>query len=257
MGFPAHNERRVVYVFGASSGIGEATARLFAAEGYPVIAGARSKEKLDSIVADITKAGGEAHALSVDVLDEKSITTFLAEAEKLVGPPEIIVSGAGVLEAGISWEMTPSDFAAQIDIHLLAQQRVMHYVLPGMIERKVGDFIAIGSDASHTSRPRMGGYVAAKAGLQNLTEQAQKELEGTGVRMTIVRPGPVLTGMGLNFDESTTVAVVEDFQKHGLARHHGFCTPDQLAHGVLAAATLSRGAFITELEIQPEAPIAK
>ncbi|HJC59624.1 MAG TPA: SDR family oxidoreductase [Candidatus Dietzia intestinigallinarum] len=249
------NAERPVLVTGASSGIGRASAQALAAVGHPVVVGARRASRLDELVATIREAGGEATACAVDVTDAESVATFIATATDTYGDPEVLVSSAGTLTMARVWELSPEEFAAQLDIHLMSVHRLLHAILPGMIDRRRGDVVVIGSDVAYTARPRSGAYVAAKAGLENMANQARKELEGTGVRLGVVRPGPVMTEMGTEFDPATAEAVIDDWVRHGFGRHPRMCKPADLARGVAAMVAMPRGAQITELEIQPEAPI--
>lgn len=246
---------RPALVAGASSGIGRASAEALAALGHPVVVGARRADRLDELVATIRDAGGEATACAVDVTDADSVAAFVASATEAYGDPEVLVSSAGTLKMGRVWEMAPEDFAAQLDIHLRSVHRLLHSVMPGMVDRRRGDVVVIGSDVAYTARPRSGAYVAAKAGLEAMAHQARRELEGTGVRLGVVRPGPVMTEMGTEFDPATAEAVINDWVKHGFGRHPRMCKPADLARGVTAMVSMPRGAQITELEIQPEAPI--
>lgn len=253
--FPPHVDRRPALVVGASSGIGMATAEALAERGHPVAVGARRVDRLEELVARISGAGGEATALAVDVTDTDSVTAFVETAGKQLGAPEVVVYSAGTLAMTRVWEMTATDFSAQLDVHLVGLQRLLHAVLPGMIERRRGDVVAISSDVAHSARPRSGAYPAAKSGVDTLVRQARKELEGSGVRVGTVRPGPVKTEMGTELDQETAEAVINDWVRHGLARHPRMCRPADLAHGVTTMVSMPRGAQVVELEIQPEATI--
>jgi NADP-dependent 3-hydroxy acid dehydrogenase YdfG len=83
----------------------------------------------------------------------------------------------------------------------------------------------------------------------------QMELEGTGVRASIVRPGPTLTGMGMNWDHDVLQSVVDEWQRWGLARHGRYLSPDQVAAAVVAIVAAPRGAHFTMIEVHPEGPI--
>lgn len=255
--FPAQADpsTRPALVTGASSGIGRACAEALAALGHPVVVGARRVDRLDELVTTIREAGGQATACPLDVTDPTSVAGFLTAATDAYGEPEVLVSSAGTLIMARVWEMDPDEFDGQIDIHLRSVQRLLHAVMPGMIGRRRGDVVVIGSDVAYTARPRSGAYVAAKAGLEAMAVQARRELEGTGVRLGVVRPGPVMTEMGTEFDPATAEAVINDWVKHGFGRHPRMCKPSDLARGVTAMVSMPRGAQITELEIQPEAPI--
>ena len=183
-------ERRPAIVAGASAGIGEATAIELAARGFPVALGARRVEKLDDIVGKIRADGGEAVGFHLDVTDPNSVKSFVASAVDALGEIEVLVAGAGDTYFGKLAEISTDDFNSQLQIHLVGANRLASAVLPGMLERQRGDLIFVGSDVALRQRPHMGAYGAAKAALVAMVTNYQMELEGTGVRASIVHPGP-------------------------------------------------------------------
>jgi NADP-dependent 3-hydroxy acid dehydrogenase YdfG len=254
--FEPHPQRRPAVIAGASSGIGAATAELLGAQGFPVALGARRVEKIDELAAKINEAGGEAVALELDVTKPDSVAQFVKAAEAALGPIEVAVSGAGDLAAGKTHEMDPETFAAQVDVHLLGAERLYRAIVPGMVSRTRGDFVFIGSDVVKVPRMRLGPYVAAKAGIEAMVQALQAEMEGTGVRVSTVRPGQVLTGMGMNFDPETVGPLLDDWRKWGHIRHSNFLSPEDLAAAVSAVVNTPRGSHLSMVEVQPEAPIA-
>ena len=100
-----------------------------------------------------------------------------------------------------------------------------------MVERRRGDLIFVTSDVVAHPRPRMSAYVASKWGLEGFVTALQMELEGTGVRAVIVRPGPTLTGMGMDWDPDVTGEVLAEWARWGLARHSAFLRPEGVALG--------------------------
>lgn len=190
--FEPNPVRRPALISGASSGIGTATAYALAELGHPVALGARRVTECEAIAEKIRSNGGEAFAHFLDVTDGDSVDGFVSAAEAVHGPTEMVVSGAGDLEFGAADEMDPEAFSRQIQVHLVGAQRLAHRVLPGMRQRQRGDFVLIGSDCAERQRPLMGAYDAAKAGLEAMGRQMRMELEGTGIRASIVRPGPTL-----------------------------------------------------------------
>ncbi|MDV6014109.1 SDR family oxidoreductase [Haloechinothrix sp. LS1_15] len=253
--FDPHPQRRPVVVTGASSGIGEATARALAGHGHPVALGARRVEVCEQVAESIRAGGGEAIALKLDVAETDSVNGFVAEATNALGPIEIAVSGAGELDTGLIHEQDPEAFLRQIDVHLAGAHRLVAEVVPGMIERQRGDVVIIGSDVVPAPRPRVGGYVPAKSGLEAMARTMQKELEGTGVRASIVRPGPTSTGMGMDWDAHEAEAVLQDWVHWGFARHSYFLRPGDIADAVTTAISVPRGVHLTLLEVEPEAPL--
>ncbi len=178
--FEPNPPRRPAIVGGASSGIGTATAFALAALGHPVALGARRVEQCEALAEKIRGEGGEAVAHFLDVSSTDSVDEFVTAAENALGPTEIVLSGAGDMDFRLVHEMDPDRFEFQVNVHLVGTQRLAHRVLPGMIERRRGDFVVIGSDCADVARPRMGAYVAAKTGLEALVRQMRMELEGTG-----------------------------------------------------------------------------
>ena len=249
-------DRRPALVAGASSGIGEATAIKLAANGFPVALGARRVEKLQEIVEKIRADGGEAIAVHLDVTDPDSVKAAVEQTTSELGEIEVLVAGAGDTYFGKLDSISTEQFESQIQIHLVGANRVASAVLPGMIERRRGDLIFVGSDVALRQRPHMGAYGAAKAALVAMVTNYQMELEGTGVRASIVHPGPTKTSMGWSLPAELIGPALEDWAKWGQARHDYFLRADDLARAITFVAETPRGGFIANMELQPEAPLA-
>ena len=253
--FPEHPARRPVLVTGASSGIGEATARALAAAGHPVVLAARRVERCEATAGDICSAGGEAAAVRLDLADPASIKDAASMAEEAVGPLEVLVSNAGETVIGTAHETSPAEFATQVQVNLVGAQHLVSLLAPGMIERRRGDLVFVSTDAVPSPRPGIASYIAAKWGLEGMARAMQMELEGTGVRATIVRPGPTMTEMAREWDADEFGRLVEEWVRWGVARHDSFMRPAQVATAVTAVVSMPRGAQVTLLQIEPEAPI--
>ncbi|MFI2840046.1 SDR family oxidoreductase [Mycolicibacterium sp. PDY-3] len=249
-------ERRPALVAGASSGIGEATAIRLAGNGFPVALGARRVEKLDEIVGKIRADGGEAIAVHLDVTDPDSVKAAVEKTTTELGDIEVLVAGAGDTYFGKLDSISTEQFDSQVQIHLIGANRIASAVLPGMIERRRGDLIFVGSDVSLRQRPHMGAYGAAKAALVAMVNNYQMELEGTGVRASIVHPGPTKTSMGWSLPAELIGPALEDWAKWGQARHDYFLRADDLARAITFVAETPRGGFIANMELQPEAPLS-
>ena len=252
--FPDHPERRHTVITGASSGIGEATARAFALRGHPVTLGARRLERCEAAAAELREAGCQATAAYLDVADVASVEQFVTEAQSANGPIEIAIANAGVVEP-ITAHAEPAKFAAQINTNLMGVQSLIWSTLPGMLERKRGDVVIVSSDSAVRPRTFMGGYAAAKAGAEAFAAVLRSELEGTGVRCSVVRPGPASTEQGTTWDASTIESVLASWDHHGFLRHHGALRPVQVADAIATAALAPRGVLLSMIEIQPEAPL--
>lgn len=254
--FDPHPTRRPTLIAGASSGIGAATATELAARGFPVALGARRVDKCETLAAQIRADGGEAIALPLDVTDPDSVTQFVHRAADELGAIEVLVAGAGDTFFGRLYETGTEDFESQIQIHLIGANRLASAVLPGMVKRQRGDVIFVGSDVALRQRPHMGAYGAAKAGLVAMVTNLQMELEGTGVRASVVHPGPTQTGMGWSLPPESIAPALEDWAKWGQARHSYFLRAGDLARAIAFVAETPRGGFVVSMELQPEAPLS-
>ena len=248
-----HPSRRSAVVTGASSGIGRATAVALAAAGHPVAVGARRVDRLAELVEEIRSAGGEAVAVPLDLYDPDSVKAFAGSATDAIGPIEVLVSNAGVVDP-ITTYSPAAGFAEQLQVNLLGAQALVEALLPPMIERRRGDVVFVTSDVVVNPRPLMGGYVASKFALEGLARAMALELEGTGVRVGVVRPGPSSTEQGTSWGVDQVVEVMASWERFGLLRHPGALRPTELADAVVAMVSVPRGTRWSLLEIQPEAP---
>ncbi|WP_127781888.1 SDR family oxidoreductase [Rhodococcus sp. X156] len=253
--FQPNPPRRPAYITGASSGIGAATAHALAELGHPVALGARRVAECQVLAEKIRADGGEAFAHYLDVSSTESVQEFATAAEAAIGPAEIVLSGAGDQDFALVHEMDPERFELQVNVHLVGTQRLAHRLLPGMIERRRGDFVVIGSDCADQPRPRMGAYNGAKTGVEALAHQMRMELEGTGVRASVVRPGPTQTAMGMNAPSEVIDPLIADWEKWGFARHPYFLRASDIAAAVATVVSTPRGAHLVLVEVQPEAPL--
>lgn len=257
MSFPPHPERRPVVITGASAGIGAATARLLAARGYPVALGARRTERLDSLVAEIRDAGGEAVAHALDVTQDESVADFAAKVAADLGDIEVVISNAGITAPGTVHEISSERFSSELDVNLVGAQRIAHAFVPGMAERRRGDLVLISSDVAVRARPFMAAYAASKWGLEGMAAAMQMELEGTGVRVSLVRPGPTWSEIGNGWPAEEGGKVLESWIRFGLARHPHFMQPTALAEAIHAVVSAPRGVHLSLIDVNPEAPIAE
>jgi NADP-dependent 3-hydroxy acid dehydrogenase YdfG len=253
--FPAHPERRPAVVTGASSGLGRAIAVALGAAGHPVALGARRRDRTEAAADEIRSAGGEAVALPVDLNEPDSVATFAKEAEAALGATEVLVSCAGEVRPGSSIDTPPEEFLRQVEVNLLGPQRLLHHLGPGMVERRRGDVVFVSSEAAESPWPGVAAYVAAKTGLEALARTAAMELEGTGVRVGVVRPGRAATEQGATWSEQDLLDVTESWTRWGLLRHAGTLRGREVAAAVLAMVSMPRGTHISLLEVLPEAPV--
>ncbi len=252
---PAHPDRRAAVVTGASSGIGAATASALAAIGHPVVLGARRVERCEAIAAAIREAGGEAVAVPLDLHSADSVSEFALRAVAELGPIEIVISNAGNVLPVTTVDADPEAFTREVEVNLLGPQRVVRHLVPAMVERQRGDVVFVTSDAALSPRPCMSPYVASKSGLEGMARAMRMELEGTGVRVGIVRPGPSLTEQGSTWDPADIDTVLSLWTRWGFMRHHGYLDASDVAAAIVAMVSVRRGAQLAVIEVQPEAPV--
>ena len=253
--FPPHPDRRPAVVTGASSGIGAACATALAGAGFPVVLGARRQKICEETAAAIRDAGGEALALEVDVADGDSVAGFAAAAVESMGHIDVVVSSAGSISPTTALGTDEERFGEVLGVNVLGAHRLVRALAPAMVERRRGDLVFVTSETVRVPRPHMSPYVSSKWGLEGYVHTLQMELEGTGVRASVVRPGPTQTGMGMDWDADVTAEVLNEWVRWGMARHDHFMDPAGVAGAVLAVVQAARGIHLSFVEVQPEAPI--
>lgn len=228
-------EGKVAIVTGASSGIGRAVARLFAAEGAKVVAGARRKPELDSLVAEIAADGGTAAALAGDVGDEGYASALVALAVERFGGVDIAVNNAGILGTlGPAQEMALSNWGDVIATNLTGPFLGAKHQIPAMLARGGGAIVFVSTFVGHTvGMPGMAAYAASKAGLIGLTQVLAAEMGPQGIRVNALLPGGTDTPAGRSVANTPeAVAFVEGL--HALKR---MAAPEEIARSALYLAS--------------------
>lgn len=218
-----HPAEKTVIITGASSGIGAATARAFAAAGANVVLAARDEAKLAAVAGTL---GRRALVVPTDVSDPSAIERLVAETVAAFGGVDIVINNAGVGLAAPVAEISVSDFQQALAVDLFGPLALTQAVLPHM-RRDGGQLIYVSSVVGLRALPYLGGYAAAKAALDRLTEALRVELRETGITVTLVRPGSTRTGFSQNRLGSGRE------QRHVNSRA---ATPEQVARAILKAA---------------------
>ena len=255
MAKPTHPERRPTVVTGASSGIGAETAKALAEAGHPVALGARRVEQCEEIATEIRGQGGEAVAHPLDVTSDTSVEEFAAKVRADLGDVEVVISNAGAVAPGHTAQISSERLSRELDLNLVGAHRLVHTFVPSMIERQRGDIVFVSSDVVVRPRPFMAGYSASKWGLEGMVGALQMELEGTGVRASLVRPGPTWSGMGADWEADDAAFVLNQWVRFGLARHPHFLKAKAQADAIAAIVTAPRGTHWSLIEVNPEAPV--
>lgn len=181
--------RRTVLVTGASRGIGRALARRLAVDSR-ILALARDAERLEDLAREIREAGGSCQPLVVDLRDPEAIARALAGSEV-----DVLINNAGVMIKKPFVELEPDEWQRMIDVNLSALYHVTRAVLPGMMARGHGHVVNIASITGRTAYPGGAAYSATKHAVLGLSESLMLEVRDRGVRVSVVLPGSVATGM--------------------------------------------------------------
>lgn len=226
---------KIAIVTGASSGIGYATARLFAQEGAAVIATARRQAELDALVASISADGGRAVALAGDVADESHASALVDLALDHFGGLDIAFNNAGTMGQGGSVTDMPLDEWNQVlATNLTSAFLAAKYQLPAMQARGGGSLIFTSTFVGYTvGMPGMAAYAASKAGLMGLVQVLAAECGAQGVRVNALLPGGTDTPMARAF-ANTPEAQAFVRSLHALKR---IATPDEIARSALYLAS--------------------
>lgn len=252
----AQPERRPAVVTGASSGIGAATALRLGQAGFPVALGARRTDRLEEVAAQLRADGGEAVVHPLDITDDDSVAAFAKAVQDELGEIEVVVSNAGQVGPGTIAEVDSERFTRELDLTVVGAHRLVRAFVPGMQERRRGDVVFVSSDTAVQPRPFMAAYSAGKWGLEGMVRSLQLELEGTGVRASLVRPGPTWSEMGSDWDADDAEFVLDQWVRFGLARHPHFMKPAAVADAIATVVSAPRGIHLSLVEVNPEAPVA-
>jgi NADP-dependent 3-hydroxy acid dehydrogenase YdfG len=190
---------KIVFVTGASSGIGAATALAFAAEGARLLLAARRAGKLAQVAADALKRGAEAvHTFSLDVRDRNAVQESIATLPAEWAAIDVLVNNAG-LSRGMEklYQGNIDDWDEMIDTNVKGLLYVTRAVVPGMVERGRGHVITLGSVAGEMTYPNGAVYCASKAAAHAINDGLRMDVLGTPIRVTSVNPGMVETDFSL------------------------------------------------------------
>jgi short-subunit dehydrogenase len=182
-----------VAITGASSGIGAALARELGRAGHRLTLVARRRDLLDALAIEV---GGGALVVAHDLADASRATAWVAAAEAVHGPIDVLVNNAGMENTGPSHDADPDGCRRLIELNLTTPMLLTRHLLPAMRARRRGHFVNVASVAALVPLPRQTYYGGSKAGLAAFCESLRGELLGTGVDVLTVYPGPVATAMG-------------------------------------------------------------
>ena len=193
---PISMNGQVALVTGASRGLGRGFAQAIAGAGASVALVARSESGLKETAASIEAAGGHAIVLACDVVDQGSVEETVREADRQLGPLDVLVNNAGVAgPTGADWEIDPTEWWRVLEVNVLGQFYFAHAAMPGMVARRQGRVVNVSSLASGFASPGYSGYCTSKAALTLWTECLAGSAAPHGVSVMAYHPGTVETDM--------------------------------------------------------------
>jgi 3-oxoacyl-[acyl-carrier protein] reductase len=229
---------RVALVTGASQGIGRACALKLAASGATLVVAARSQEKLNELVTEITANGGKAGAFALDVAQEEQIKAVIKAAIAQFGKIDILVNNAGITRDQLVMRMKRADWDAVLNTNLTSAYLCIQQALGAMVRQRWGRIINITSVFGQTGQAGQANYAASKAGLIGLTMAVAREVASRNITCNAVAPGFIETAM--------TAGLGDDFKQNALKMIPlgRIGTPEDVANAVAFFAS-DEAAYIT------------
>lgn len=243
--------RKLAFVTGATSGIGAATARALASNGYDVVITGRRDDRLQAMEEEIRQLGAKAHAIPFDIRDKQALALASISESALFESVDVLVNNAGLalgtepLQAG-----DPDEWDEVIDTNVKALLRLTRLVLPSMVRRGRGHVVNVGSTAGHWVYPGGAVYCASKFAVRAISEGMRMDVAGSGVRVTNVEPGMVETEFSevrFRGDADRAKKVYQGFQP---------LTAEDIAETILWTVLRPAHVNIQEIVIYPTAQAA-
>lgn len=238
-------EGKVIIITGASSGIGEETAKVLAENGAKVVLSARREERLAKLAAEIGE--DKVAYLKSDVTNPDDMKALVALATKKFGKLDAVFANAGTMPAGNMSQLKVDDWNRMVDINIKGVLNTMAAVLPVFNEQKSGHIIVTSSRAGITLVPGNAVYCGTKHFVKVMLESFHTESiqEGTHIRTTLIYPGAIKTELLNSVAESKQKDAVSDFYKNvGLE-------PEAIANSVLYAVSQAANVDVTNIVVQP------
>ena len=236
---------KVVAITGASSGMGEATARYLAARGAKVVLGARRADSLHRIVAEIRDAGGMADCVAVDVARREDVAALATRAVDAFGRLDVFVANAGIMPISPLDALAVDDWDAMVDVNVKGVLWSIAAALPIFRRQKSGHFVAVASTAARKISPTMAVYAGTKAAVVAICEGLRQEVAGE-LRVTTLLPGYTATSFMDHVSDDTIRAQLEAGAAIAMS-------PDAIATAIAYAIAQPAEVDVAEIVIRPTA----
>ncbi|MBS7435853.1 SDR family oxidoreductase [Pseudomonas syringae] len=233
---------KVVLITGASSGIGEAAARLIAAKGAHVVLGARRIERLEMLAADIEAQGGSARFRALDVTDALDMQAFADFAKHAFGKIDVIINNAGVMPLSPLAALKIAEWNQMLDVNVRGVLHGIAAVLPSMQAQGHGQIINISSIGGLAVSPTAAVYCATKFAVRAISDGLRQETDK--IRVTVVCPGVVESELADSISDETARDAMKAFRKVALE-------PDAIARALVYAIEQPDGVDVSEIVVRP------
>lgn len=233
---------KVIAITGASSGIGEATAKLLAERGAHVVLGARRGERLVALAAEITAKGGSARQRVVDVTDLASVEAFLGHAQQEFGRVDVVVNNAGVMPLSTLDALKIDEWNRMIDVNI---RGVLHGIaagLPIMKRQGFGHFVNLSSIGGHAVYPTAAVYCATKYAVLAISEGLRQE--NKDIRVTVISPGVTRSELAESISDEGAREAMREFRKDAIE-------PEAIGRAIAFAVEQPGDVDVSEIIVRP------
>jgi NADP-dependent 3-hydroxy acid dehydrogenase YdfG len=237
-------EEKVIAITGASSGIGEAAARLLAQKGAHVVLGARRTDRLESLVSAIRAEGGSARYRALDVTKREDVETFVNFAQSEFGKVDVVVNNAGVMPLSPLEALKVEEWNRMIDVNI---RGVLHGIaagLPIMKKQGFGQFINVSSIGGHAVYPTSAVYSATKFAVIAISEGLRQENDN--IRVTVISPGVTESELADTISDSASAENMREFRKLAIGA-------DAIARAIAFAVEQPADVDVSEIIVRPTA----
>ncbi|EPA97645.1 MULTISPECIES: SDR family oxidoreductase [Pseudomonas] len=236
---------KVIAITGASSGIGEAAARLLASQGAKVVLGARRTDRLEKIAGDINACGGRAEFRALDVTDRKDVQDFIDFAVTCFDRVDVLVNNAGVMPLSKLEALKVDEWDRMIDVNIRGVLHGIAATLPLMQRQRTGQIINIASIGAYAVSPTAAVYCATKYAVRAISEGLRQEVGGN-IRVTVIAPGVTESELAESISDEGGRAEMKEFRKIAISA-------DAIARAITYAIEQPADVDVSELIVRPTA----
>ena len=238
-------EGKIVVITGASSGLGEAAARLLSTEGASVVLGARRVDRIQSLAGALTAKGGKALAVATDVTSYDQVKRLVDAAVQTYGRIDVMINNAGLMPHSPLERLKIDEWNRMIDVNIKGVLYGIAAALPHMKQQKAGHVINVSSVAGHKVGPGSAVYAATKYAVRALSEGLRQEVKPYNIRTTIISPGAVATELPDSISEPDVSESIHKF-------YEAFAIPaDSFARAVAFAISQPEEVDVNEILFRP------